>query len=247
MAARTVVITGIGGGIGTALGRAFRAAGDRVVGAGREAPGEGVCDAFVETDLRQLARSDAALEDFAVQTRRAAGAAPVAVLVNNAATQRLGGAGDLSFSDWAETLEVNLTAPFRLVQAFLPELRAARGCVVNIGSVHAQATKPGFAAYATSKAALHGLTRALAVDLGPEVRCVCLAPAAIATDMLKAGFEGREADLRELEGVHPAGRIGEPEEAAAAAVFLASPQAGFATGATFYLDGGVLSRLHDPV
>jgi NAD(P)-dependent dehydrogenase (short-subunit alcohol dehydrogenase family) len=112
--------------------------------------------------------------------------------------------------------------------------------------VHARATKPGFAAYATSKAALHGLTQALAVDLGPDVRVVGIAPAAINTPMLRAGFEGDPNAFAQLEAVHPAGRIGTPEEVATTIVWLASSAAAFMTGSVLWLDGGVLSRLHDP-
>lgn len=244
---RAALITGLAGGIGVALGRVFRQAGHRVVGLGRSAPAEGVCDAFVEADLAVLGRDEAALAELWPRVETALDGVPLTVLVNNAAVQHLGGAGELSWRQWQDTLAVNLSAPFALTRAALPALRAARGCVVNIGSVHAQSTKPGFAAYATSKAALHGLTRALAVDLGPEVRVVALAPAAIDTPMLRAGFEGRPEAFAALEGVHPAGRIGQPEEVARAALFLASPEAGFVTGAVLWQDGGVLSRLHDPV
>ena len=94
---------------------------------------------------------------------------------------------------------------------------------------------------------MHGLTRALAVDLGPKVRVNTLAPAATATPMLMAGFKGREEAFKNLEGCHPAGRIATPEEIAKIAVFLMSEDADFITGATLYADGGVLSRLHDPV
>ncbi|KAA5803383.1 SDR family oxidoreductase [Alkalicaulis satelles] len=244
---RAALITGISGGIGAALGQAFRAAGYRVIGTGRQRAGDDICDAFVEADLNAMAEDDAALARFAATVRDALEGAQLYALVNNAAAQILAPVEGLSMDAWRRTMNVNLTAPFRLVQTFLPELEAARGCVINIGSVHAQATKPEFAAYATSKAALHGLTRALAVDLGARVRVTCLAPAAISTPMLMAGFEGREAAFQELEACHPLNRIGAPEEAAQAAVFLASPGAAFATGTTFYLDGGVLSRLHDPV
>lgn len=244
---RAALVTGIAGGIGSALGAAFRAAGYRVIGTGRMRAHSDICDAFVEADLNQLAEDDAALDVFARAVRAALDSAELGVLVNNAAAQILAPVEGLSMDAWRRTMNVNLTAPFRLVQTFLPELEAARGCVINIGSVHAQATKPEFAAYATSKAALHGLTRALAVDLGARVRVNCLAPAAIATPMLMAGFEGREAAFQDLEACHPLNRIGAPEEAAAAAAFLASPGASFATGTIFYLDGGVLSRLHDPV
>lgn len=246
MAHQTVFITGIAGGIGAALGAAYRKAGWRVIGSGRKAPDVSICDVFVEADLNALAEDDMVLAQVTSDVRAALDGASLAVLVNNAAAQILAPADTLTAADWRHTMNVNLTAPFLLSQAFLPDLEASGGTILNIGSVHAQATKPEFAAYATSKAALHGLTRALAVDLGQRVRVVCLAPAAISTPMLMAGFEGREAAFEELEACHPAGRIGQPDEVAEAALFLTGPHAGFATGTTFWLDGGVLSRLHDP-
>lgn len=247
MADRAVFITGIGGGIGSALGAAYREAGWRVIGSGRTAPDSKICDHFVQADLNALAEDDAVLNQVAADIRAALEQVPLGALINNAAVQIIGPADQLTAQDWRTTLNVNLTAPFRLSQAFLPDLEAAGGAILNIGSVHAQATKPEFAAYATSKAALHGLTRALSVDLGRRVRVVCLAPAAISTQMLLAGFEGREDAFNSLEACHPAGRIGDPGEVAQAALFLTGPDAGFATGTTFWLDGGVLSRLHDPV
>lgn len=102
-------------------------------------------------------------------------------------------------------------------------------------------------AYATSKAALAGLTRALAVDLGGRVRVNAIAPAAISTPMLEAGFEGRPESRAELDRFHPAGRIGRPDEVARAAVWLASEESGFLTGATLAVDGALGVRLHDPV
>lgn len=246
MTKRTALITGISGGIGTALGLAFRDAGYRVVGTALEAPAEGVCDHFIETNISAATSDAKAICRFRNLVHGLSGG-PVAVLVNNAATQILGGTEVISISDWETSLAVNLTAPFRLVQAFIDDLRRSKGSVLNIGSVHAQSTKPEFVAYATSKAALHGLTRALAVDLGPDIRVVCLAPAAIATPMLMAGFAGRDSAFRQLEAVHPAERIGRAGEVADVALFLVSDKAGFATGSTFYLDGGILSRLHDPI
>lgn len=245
--AAAVLITGIGGGIGAALGAAFAQAGYKVIGTGREASGSELCEEFIAADLDAIATDDAALARFDRDVRRALAGYPLSVLVNNAATQLLSPVSALSSEAWQSTLNVNLTAPFRLVQTFLKDLESEKGCVLNIGSVHAHATKPEFVAYATSKAALHGLTRAMAVDLGGRVRVVCLAPAAIATPMLVAGFEGHEGALNALETCHPARRIGLPEEVAHAAVFLASPEAAFVTGSTFWLDGGVLSRLHDPL
>ncbi|WP_421788177.1 SDR family NAD(P)-dependent oxidoreductase [Hyphobacterium sp.] len=247
MTGKAVFITGVGGGIGSALGAAYRNAGWRVIGSGRKAPGPDICDHFVEADLNALAEDESILDRVVGDVRAAAADAPLGALVNNAAAQILAPSQDITAADWRRTMNVNLTAPFRLSQAFLPDLEATSGTILNIGSVHAQATKPEFAAYATSKAALHGLTRALAVDLGKRVRVVCLAPAAISTPMLMEGFDGRETAFQSLEACHPAGRIGEPAEVAKAALFLTGPDAGFATGTTFWLDGGILSRLHDPV
>jgi NAD(P)-dependent dehydrogenase (short-subunit alcohol dehydrogenase family) len=118
--------------------------------------------------------------------------------------------------------------------------------VVNIASVHAQLTKPGFAAYATSKSALVGLTRSLAVDLEGVVRVNCISPGATGTPMLVAGFEGREEALSQLGQCHPLGRIAAPEEVARVAVFLASDDASFIDGAVLDVDGGIGARLHDP-
>ena len=148
--------------------------------------------------------------------------------------------------DWHDTLDVNLLAPFLLTQALLNNLERGNGSVVNISSVHARATKPGFVCYATSKAALAGLTRALAVDLGSRVRVNSINPAAVITPMLLEGFKGRDDQYAELAKMHPLGRIAEPSEIAQMAVFLASNKASFISGTAFNVDGGILSRLHDP-
>lgn len=118
---------------------------------------------------------------------------------------------------------------------------------MNIASVHSTVTKPGFVSYSTSKAALVGLTRSLAIDLGSRVRVNAICPAATATPMLLAGFDGHPEALKELANVHPLERIAKPEEVAQVALFLASPQASFITGASILVDGGISGRLHDPL
>lgn len=245
MQSRAAFITGISGGIGVEIGRAFRDAGYFVIGSALTQPPSESCDYFIEADVVNLTRDEASMLAF----KKAVDAVvnvPISVLVNNAAVQFVYATADISLEDWDRTLAVNLTAPFRLAQIFLDDLRSSKGTILNIGSVHAQSTKPNFVAYATSKAALHGLTRALAVDLGPDIKVVCLAPAAVSTPMLVAGFEGRESSFNKLKEMHPAGRIASPKEVADVAVFLSSEVASFATGCTFFLDGGILSRLHDP-
>ena len=122
-----------------------------------------------------------------------------------------------------------------------------RGGVVNIGSIHARTTKPGFVSYATSKAALIGLTQALAVDLGSKgVRVNVVQPAATQTDMLMRGLDGHPEAYDRLAAYHPLERIADPGEIADAVMFLVSANASFITGAVLSVDGGIGVRLHDP-
>jgi NAD(P)-dependent dehydrogenase (short-subunit alcohol dehydrogenase family) len=245
---KSVVVTGAAGGIGEALCAAFAQTGYFVVGVDvRPLPRVTDNVVFVEIDLDRICQDRDYRHDSLHRLRIAAGARPIGALVNNAAAQVVKPTAELTVDDWSRTLNVNTLAPFLLTQALLPELEAARGAVVNVSSIHATLTKPDFVAYATSKAALNGLTRSLAVDLGGRVRVNAICPAAIATPMLIAGFAGREAELRQLGQMHPAGRIGEPSEVAALALFLVSDAALFITGATYAVDGGMGGRLHDPV
>jgi NAD(P)-dependent dehydrogenase (short-subunit alcohol dehydrogenase family) len=243
-----VIITGATGGIGMELCKAFHNEGYFVIGIDTAIPEktEYIND-FVSMDLNEfcvnsdyrsknLERISEITHDFSLKT-----------LINNAAVQILNTTDKVSLNDWNTTLNVNLTAPFLLIQGLLKSLKNAKGSVINISSIHAKLTKPEFVAYATSKAGLVGMTKSLAVDLGEKVRVNVICPAAIATPMLKEGFLGHPEEYNLLEKMHPVGRIGEPEEVAEMALFLASDAAGFISGAEFYLDGGIASRLHDPV
>lgn len=242
------IITGVAGAIGQALTYAFCSAGYRVIGTDRvTVPPQLPLHTYIPADLDDLANDQARIQVLLSQLREGVGGKPLGVLVNNAAVQRLAPTDDLTASDWVTTLNVNLLAPFTLTQALLPELQAGRGCVINISSIHARLTKPGFVAYATSKAALSGMTRALAVDLAGRVRVNAIEPAAIATDMLRAGFAGRDDAFAALEACHPQGRIGTPEEVAALALALADGHLRFLHGACIAMDGGIGGRLHDPV
>src|SRR3546814_11203245 len=102
----------------------------------------------------------------------------------------------LSRENWRSTLDVNLLAPFLWAQAFLPELEAVQGTVLNISSIHARLTKPNFIAYATSKAALCGMTRAMAVELGARVRVNAIGTEAIDRPTLRGGFDGKTGGTR---------------------------------------------------
>lgn len=247
--ASSILITGCHGGIGEKLMEVFDSEGWNAIGVdcNDAASGRTPAKNFIRADIAELVKSAPALSTFGEKVRRHADGAPLRALINNAAIQHLGRLDELSPEAMISTMSVNVIAPMLLVKEFLPELEANQGSVINIGSVHAQATKPGFSAYAASKAALHGLTRALAVDLGAKVRVNTLAPAATATVMLEAGFENDKAAYAALKDAHPLERIATPEEIARLALFLTSDDAAFLTGATIFADGGVLSRLHDPI
>lgn len=244
---KTALVTGAAGGIGRATVQHLVAAGYRVIGSDLGPQPDGLpAHHWVQVDLGATVNDPETAQAVFSQVRHALSGAGLSALVNNAAVQVLGGADDLAVDDWRRTLDTNLLAPFIWTQALLPELERAQGCVVNISSIHARQTKRGFVAYATSKAALSGMTRALAVDLGGRVRVNAVEPAAIATDMLRAGFEGKPEQWARLEGCHPQGRIGSPDEVAQTVLALIEGVGRFMHGACLALDGGISGRLHDP-
>jgi NAD(P)-dependent dehydrogenase (short-subunit alcohol dehydrogenase family) len=240
-------VTGAAGGIGQALVHAFADAGYKVIGTDRTpAPTSSPCSLWIEADLEQTTVDAAHAADVMAGIRAHVGTGVLRGLVNNAALQLLGGIDALTRDDWLRTLNVNLLAPFLWTQSLLPELEAARGCVVNVSSVHARLTKKNFVAYATSKAALSGMTRALAVDVGDRIRVNAIEPAAIKTPMLVAGFDGKPDLFAQVGAAHPAGRIGSADEVANLAVALCDGKLGFVNGACIPIDGGIGARLHDP-
>ena len=172
------------------------------------------------------------------------------ILVNNAGIMREGTALETSAADWAETLQVNLTVPFMLTKHALPHLIARHGTIVNIGSIEGLGSNPRHASYCASKAGLHGLTRALAVDHGRDgVRCNAIAPGWIDTDLNTAFVESQsdpETFKAALGGIHPVGRTGSPEDVADLAAWLCSDEAGFVTGQVWTVDGGRMSQLSLP-
>lgn len=247
----TVLITGAAGGIGVGLVEALVEAGWSVLGSDHPSasPSEHLlkrCQAWIPTDLGALSHDPHHLETFRAAVLSAVGNDELMAVVHNAAVQRLGSFEQLGLSDWQETLDVNLMAPVAISRALLAMLKRECGSIVHIGSIHSQLTKPGFTAYATSKAALAGLTRAMAVELGDSVRVNAIEPAAIATPMLEAGFAAAPELKAQLEAFHPTGAIGSPEDVARAVLFLLDPANSFLNGCVLPLGGGIHSRLHDP-
>jgi len=245
---RVVVVTGAAGGIGQAIVREFAQAGYDVIATDTAVqPGNLPCALYIEADLACTVADEVYASDVFARILAFLDGVPLTALVNNAALQILGGADRLTRDDWRRTLDVNLLAPFVWTQALLPALERGPGGVVNISSIHARLTKKDFVAYATSKAALSGMTRALAVDLGGRVRVNAIEPAAVATGMLKAGFAGQPERYAALESCHPAGRVGRPDEVASLVRAVVETGALFFNGACIALDGGIGGVLHDPV
>ena len=236
---RPALVTGASGGIGAAIARTLHAQGAVVVLSGTR---RDVLDslaallgerAFVcPADLSDPAQAEALVE----AAEQAAG--PLAILVNNAGMTRDGLALRMSDADWQAVLEVDLAAPFRLARAALRGmLRRRAGRIINISSIVGVAGNAGQANYAAAKAGLIGMTKALAQEVAPRgITVNAVAPGFVATAMTDRLSEQQRARLTESI---PLGRIGKPEDVAAAVAYLASDEAGWVTGATLHVNGGM--------
>lgn len=240
------LVTGCAGGIGSAIVKKFIDSGFYVVGLDVREP-DILPNCFIRCDLRKVTRSASGLARLRSELRGILKKSNLKVLVNNAAIQILAEFEKLTLDQFHESLDVNVVAPFVLSQLCIDSLKSSGGMIVNIGSIHSRLTKPGFVAYATSKGALESLTRALAVELGHEVRVNAIMPAAIETAMLVDGFDGDRSLLSSLKSHHPVRRLGTPEEIADLIEGLISMKLPFLNGSVIDLSGGIASRLHDPV
>jgi NAD(P)-dependent dehydrogenase (short-subunit alcohol dehydrogenase family) len=238
------LITGACGGIGKALCEAFAEAGYSVLGVDYQTD-DSFGHRLITFDITRLCSQNHDADRFLSQVNQITGGT-LDVLVNNAAIQVVKPFTQLTDQDWRSTMDTNLLAPFWLIRLFYPQLKAARGAAVNIASIHANLTKKNFSAYATSKGALVTMTKALALELAPDVRINAILPAATDTPMLRDGFKDSPESLTELERYHPLGRLAAPQEIGSMALFLAGRDAAFITGATVTVDGGIGACLHDP-
>src|SRR5690606_20891650 len=142
---------------------------------------------------------------------------------------------------------INLKAVYLCAKYAIPLMKqAVHPVIVNVGSVQGFVSQRNVAAYAASKEAIHGLTRSIAIDFAPKIRCVAVCPGAVWTPMLEKdieSFENREGVLEETRKIHLLDRIAMPEEVANFITFLASDKASFATGQTYRVDGGIGLRI----
>ncbi|MGR3542820.1 MAG: 3-oxoacyl-[acyl-carrier-protein] reductase [Paracoccus sp. (in: a-proteobacteria)] len=239
LSGKNALVTGASGGLGGAIAAALHAAGANVALSGtREEPLRALADglgdrAFVVPANLSDPEAVAALPKAAAQAMGS-----VDILVNNAGITRDNLLMRMSDEEWQQVMQVNLTSVFRLSRAVLRGMMKARwGRIVSITSVAGQTGNPGQGNYAAAKAGLAGMSKSLAYEVASRgITVNCVAPGVIETAMT-----GRlnEAQKGKLLSHIPAGRMGTPDEIAAAVLYLASREAGYVTGATLHVKGGM--------
>jgi 3-oxoacyl-[acyl-carrier protein] reductase len=233
---KIALVTGASRGIGRAIAVELARQGAKVIGtATSEAGAKGIADGGLTgkvLDVRDAARSDALLKTIQEEL------GDILVLVNNAGITRDNLALRMKDSDWDEVIETNLRGAFRLSRGVMRGMMKARwGRIVNITSVVGAIGNAGQANYAAAKAGVVGMTKSLAAELASRnITVNCVAPGFIDTDMTSALAQAqREAILERI----PLGRLGTPQDVAAAVAYLASPQAGYITGSVLHVNGGM--------
>jgi NAD(P)-dependent dehydrogenase (short-subunit alcohol dehydrogenase family) len=249
LAGKVAVVTGGGSGIGHASAVRFAREGARVVIADFDGAATGAAASEIGREggmaigvVADVARE----EDVATLMDRTLQAfGPPTVLLNNAAIASFGTLAASPVQELDRVLSVNVRSAWVCARAVIPMMRdTGGGAIVNMSSITGIVGAPGMAAYSTSKGAIITLTRTLALELAEDgIRVNCICPASIDTPMLQASFDrlpdpqaARASNVKR----HPLGRLGTPDEVANLALFLASDEASFITGATYVIDGGAL-------
>ena len=237
---KTIVVTGAAKGIGAACAKLFYEAGANVVlldllpGPAPEDQGRWL---FIQCNVAIEAEVAAAFEQVIEKFGR------IDYLVNNAGIQRYGTVTETTTDVWDEVMNVNLKSLFLCSKYAIPlMLEQKKGVIIHMASVQAFVSQPRVAAYTTAKTAILGLTRSIAVDYSPYIRCVAVCPGTIDTPMLRESFAlspDPDAVLQECIDMHLPKRIGTPEEVAGLVMYLCDDIASFITGQAIRIDGGL--------
>lgn len=249
LANKIAVVTGGGRGIGRGITDALLAQGAKVFIAQRQPLDEGLsanpnvgwCSADLSDVKAPKIIAEKVLETFG----------EVDILVNNAGIMYERSVADIDPEEWSKMVDINMRAPLFLVQALLPQMRhKGGGAIINTGSIEGLGANPNHTAYCATKAGIHGMTQALAVDLGQYgIRCNAVAPGWIDSDLSQAYINSQadpERVRQDLLKMHPAGRLGRPDDIGATVAFLASDAAAFITGQVIAIDGGRTAKLPLP-
>jgi meso-butanediol dehydrogenase/(S,S)-butanediol dehydrogenase/diacetyl reductase len=234
---KTALVTGGRQGIGRAIVDAFASEGAEVMTCGR-GPRPDALPQSIHWQTADMS-APASVDELKRQTVACLGG--LSILVNNAGIQIEKNVVDTTDKDWETLMGVNAKGVFLACRAFIPVMENG-GSIINIGSTSGNTADPGLALYNASKAFVHGLTRSVAVDHGPAIRCNAICPGWIMTDMAEAAFAvANDPDAAQQDALarHPVGRFGQVDDIAKLAVWLASDEASFATGQCYTLDGGL--------
>jgi 3-oxoacyl-[acyl-carrier protein] reductase len=242
LAGQVALVTGASRGIGRAIALALADRGATVVGTGTTEAGAQSISQYLAAaaakgkGARLDARDGAQVDALVAEIEKSFGS--IGILVNNAGITQDNLAVRMKESEWDAVIDADLKSVFLLSKSVLKGMMKARtGRIVNIGSVVGASGNPGQVNYAAAKAGMAGLTRALAREIGSRgITVNCVAPGYIDTDMTRAlSPQQREALIAQI----PLGRLGTPDDVAAAVMFLASPEGGYITGATLHVNGGM--------
>lgn len=238
---KVAIVTGAANGIGRATAELFRAEGARLVVV--DMPEQGLSERFQGMEGVALLEQDVTDESAASAIVKLATDTfgCIDILVNNAGICIPGTVEDIDDAMWEKQMAVNITSMFRITREAVPYLKKSnKGRIINVGSIMSDMAGPGLCAYGTSKHAVAGFTKSLAVDLGQyQITANYLQPGSIITAMSEPFMED-EAFRTYWETKAPIGRLGTAEEVASAALYLASPEAQFVTGLGFNIDGGAI-------
>lgn len=240
-----IIVTGSTRGIGAGIARRFAREGATVVICGRsQSDGEEVARSIRDEDgeatfVRVDLRNPDEIADFISATGEEYGG--LDVLVNNAAVQSETSADEVTIEEWDGVLETNFRSYWLCAKHAVKHMDS--GSIINVSSNHARLTMPDHFPYNAVKSGIDGMTRAMALDFGPDIRVNTINPGWIAVERTITDMNDEER--RELAGKHPVGRIGEPQDVAGVASFLASGDAAFITGENLVVDGGRSAVLQD--